>query len=53
MVPTSTPTLPADHLRVYAAHMALRVADWRVRHRSPATADEAIAYATARLTRAW
>jgi hypothetical protein len=48
-----TATIPPDHLRVYAAHMALRLADWRVRHHSPADADAAVTYATTRLTRVW
>jgi aminoglycoside phosphotransferase (APT) family kinase protein len=41
--------IPHDHLTVYVAHMALRLADWRVRHHSTAAADEAIAFGRRRL----
>lgn len=41
--------VPADRLRAYRAHLALRQVDWVIRHNGPADVDRWLAVATDRL----
>jgi hypothetical protein len=44
-----TTSVPADRLRAYRAHLALRQVDWMIRHHGPAEVDHWLAIAADRL----